>query len=143
MEELFIDFNKRDFMRRTSAVTAAFFGVTGITQLLGPANRIPILIPVAEIVASLGLAVHWLSPPKWYFRVDRSGIEYKRQLMSPRRFDWSAITRLDLPPDKITIVLADGRSANIGFSFLMQKERLAIRGAVTKFASERNLLSTT
>lgn len=140
MDELFIDFNKRDF-RWTYPIAAAFLGISGISQLLVPANKTPIPAAVLEIVVALVVVVLWQFPMKWYFKVDSSGIEYKRHLCCLRRFDWSAVQRIDLPPDKISIMLADGGSAHIHFLFMLQKERLAIRSAVTKFASERDLLS--
>lgn len=140
MEGLFIDFNKRDSVRVAYPVVAAFLAVSVLSQLLKSADGVLTTTLLFETVCALALLAAYLFPPKRYFKVDNSGIEYKRHVRRLLRLDWSTVQRIELPPDRIAIELADGQHADIALSFLLKKERLAIRGMITKYAAEKNLL---
>ncbi len=143
MEGLFIDFNKRDSIRRTFPLVAAFLIVSLLSRLLGSDSGAMTPAMMLEAALALVLLAAYLFPPKWYFKVDNSGIEYKRHLWRLRRLDWATVQRIELPPDRIAIELSDGQHADIALSFLLKKERLAIRGTITRYAVEKNLLSGT
>lgn len=141
MEDFFVDFNKRKFNRVGYPVFAVLLAGDGIFQLSKVAGRLRPAVPVVEIAYALMLVLFWLFPPKWYFKVDQSAIEYKRQFASPNRFDWTGIKKIELLKNKVAITLADGGSHGITLSFLGEKERQGIKGAISRFAAAKNVLS--
>ncbi len=87
MEEFFIDFNKRKLNRIGYPLVAAILAIDGVFQMMNRASRLHPAIPILEIVYGIVLVIIWVFPPKWYFRVDDSAIEFKRQFAGMHRFD--------------------------------------------------------
>ncbi len=141
MEDFFVDFNKRKFNRVGYPVFAVLLAGDGIFQLSSVTGRLRPTVPVLEFAYALVLVLFWLFPPKWYFKVDESAIEYKRQFAGPNRFDWTGIKKIELLKNKVAISFADGGSHRIALSFLGEKERQGIKDAISRFATAKNLLS--